>query len=126
MISTFLGITLFLAQFAPPGAGSSWKQYTNARFGFVLTYPAELVAGEEAMNGDGREFHTKDGEFSLAAMAHFFVPESGDSYEKRWQEELEAPDVNITYKKKTPNWYVVSGITKEGTEDLSQAVSQRG
>ena len=96
-----------------------WKKYSNARFGFVLTYPAPLIAGAEAMNGDGREFHSADGEFSIAAMAHFFVPDSGDSFEKRWQEELDTADVTITYKKKAPNWYVVSGVTKEGTEVLS-------
>ena len=101
----------------PAGAGEAkWKTYANARFGFVLTYPPNLVAGAEAMNGDGREFHSQDGQFSLAAFAHFFVPESGDSFEKRWQEELSTPDVTITYKKKTPNWYVVSGIAGDGTE----------
>lgn len=116
MTSVFLGLALFLAQLAPPQADSSWKQYANARFGFVLTYPAELVAGKESMNGDGREFHTRNGEFSLAAMAHFFVPESGDSLESRWKEELNTSNVTITYKKKTPHWYVVSGLTKNGTE----------
>ena len=92
------------------------KKYENARFGFVLTYPPGLIAGPEAMNGDGREFHTADKEFSLAAFAHFFVPDSGDSFEKRWQDELDTPDVKITYKKKTGEWYVVSGLTKDGTE----------
>ena len=93
-----------------------WHKYANARFGYVLTYPATLIAGPESANGDGREFHSADGEFSLAVFAHFFVPDSEDSFEKRWQEELALPDVTITYKKKTPNWYVVSGITKDGTE----------
>jgi len=35
-------------------ANGEWKKYANARFGFVLTYPAELIAGEEALNGGGR------------------------------------------------------------------------
>jgi hypothetical protein len=106
----------FLFLLTVEGSDSGWKKYANARFGFVLTYPAELIAGKEAMNGDGREFHSKDGEFSLAAFAHFFVPDSGDSFDKRWQEELDSPDVTVTYKKKAPNWYVVSGLTKSGTE----------
>jgi hypothetical protein len=75
-----------------------------------------LIAGREAMNGDGREFRSADGEFSVSAVAHFFAPDSGDTFDKRWQEELDTPDVTITYKKKTPNWYVVSGVTKDGTE----------
>ena len=93
-----------------------WKKYENARFGFVLHYPANLIGKPEAMNGGGREFHSPDGEFSVAAFAHFFVPDSGDTFDKRWQEELATPDVTITYKKKTPNWYVVSGVARDGTE----------
>jgi hypothetical protein len=111
----FSAILIFL-QANAPAADSEWKKYANARFGFVLTYPATLIAREEAMNGGGREFHSKDGEFSVAAFAHFFVPDSGDSFEKRWREELDTPNVTITYKKKAPNWYVVSGLTKSGTE----------
>ncbi len=98
------------------GEDLSWKKYANARFGFVLTYPATLIAEEEAMNGDGRTFHSSNGDFQLTAMAHFFVPDSGDSFEGRWQEELKMADVDITYKKKSSHWYVVSGVTKDGTE----------
>lgn len=109
-----LGLSLFLANLQ--AAELKWKKYENARFGFVLSYPATLIAGPEPTNGGGREFHSADKEFSVASFAHFFVPESGDSFDTRWKEELETPDVTITYKKKTPNWYVVSGVTKDGTE----------
>ena len=104
-MKTFLVMFLFLTLLGPArGSEEAWKKYANARFGFVLTYPATLIAGREAMNGDGREFHSADGEFSLAAFAHFFVPDSGDSFDGRWKEELETPDAKVTYKKKTPNW----------------------
>jgi hypothetical protein len=99
-----------------PSAETMWKKYENGRFGFVLTYPASLIGSREPDNGDGREFHSRDKEFSVAAFAHFFVPDSDDSFEARWQEELNTPDVTITYKKKTDSWYVVSGLTKTGTE----------
>jgi hypothetical protein len=108
---------LFTLLFTPArAADSKWKKYENARFGFVLAYPDGLIAEPEAMNGDGREFRSADGEFSVSAVAHFFAPDSGDTFDKRWQEELDTPDVTITYKKKTLNWYVVSGVTKDGTE----------
>jgi hypothetical protein len=113
-------VTTAAALVAVAGAHASelkWKKYANARFGFVLTYPATLIAGRETMNGDGREFHSADKEFSLAAFAHFFVPGSDDSFDKRWQEELDTSDrATINYKKKMPNWYVVSGVTKDGFE----------
>jgi hypothetical protein len=113
-LSIFFLCLLLLTQ--THGAEIKWKKYANARFGFALAYPSILIAGPEAMNGGGREFHSRDGEFSLAAFGHFFVPDSGDSFEKRWQDELDSPNVTITYKRKTPNWYVVSGLTTDGTE----------
>lgn len=94
----------------------SWKKYINARFGFVLMYPPSLLAGPEPTNGGGREFHLPNKEFSVASSAHFFVPESGDSFDKRWEQEVGTAGASITYKKKTDNWYVVSGETKDGTE----------
>lgn len=114
-ISLFSLIALALLGSAA-AAELEWKQYTNARFGFALSYPAELVAGREPDNGAGREFHTKDKAFSLSAQAHFFAPDIGDTFEARWQDELKTPDVTIAYKRKTPTWYVVSGVAKNGTE----------
>lgn len=99
-----------------PATETKWKKYENGRFGFVLSYPASLIGSREAENGGGREFHSPDKEFSVAAFAHFFVPDTDDSFEARWKEELETPDVNINYKKKSDTWYVVSGTTKDGTE----------
>ena len=96
-------------------AETEWKEYVNARFGFRLSYPAILVASREPDNGGGREFHTPDKSFSLAAYAHFFVDDV-DSFEDRWQNELKSNGDTITYKKKTKTWYVVSGVAKDGTE----------
>jgi hypothetical protein len=59
------------------GALVRGREYAKGRFGLVLTYPAMLIGSREAMNGDGREFHIADHEFSVAAFAHFFVPEGG-------------------------------------------------
>jgi hypothetical protein len=113
----WLIVVLIACQSRVQASDVAWKKYANARFGFVLAYPPSLIAGEEAQNGGGCEFHSKNKEFSLAVFGHFFVPESGDSFEKRWQEELNTSDgATITYKKKTANWYVVSGLTKTGTE----------
>ena len=90
-----------------------WRKYTNERFGFVMSYPATLIASRPPDNGAGREFHTADGAFSLSAQAHFLADQT---LESSWNEELNTPGVTITYKRKAKDWYVVSGVTDEGTE----------
>jgi hypothetical protein len=114
-----VSFALFAAVFFALAVGAAemkWQKYTNGRFGFILTYPAPLIASPEPTNGDGREFHTPDHEFSVTASAHFFLPDSGDSLEARWNEELTTPNVAINYQKKAPTWYVVSGVANDGTE----------
>ncbi len=114
-ISAFvIGLILFLADVR--AAGPKWKKYPNARFGFVLTYPGELIAGPLPANGGGREFHTADGEFSVLANGHFLMADDGDSLEKRWKDELKECGDSVTYKKKVATWYVVSGVGKNGVE----------
>lgn len=112
---TFLALFALLAVTAP-AQDLKWRKYTNERFGFALSYPSTLIAGPEAQNGSGRELHTPDKAFSLAVSAHFFHPDIDDTYEARWNEELSTLGDTITYKKKTPTWYVVSGVAKDGTE----------
>lgn len=107
---------LVLVPLLAVAADSGWRDYANGRFGFVLSYPDSLVAGPEPTNGAGREFHSRDGEFSVAASAHFFTPDSGDSLDTRWKEELQVLDGTISYKRKTRTWYVVSGVARDGTE----------
>ena len=103
-----------------------WRKYTNERFGFTLSYPSTLVAGVEAQNGSGREFHTPDMTFSLAVSAHFFAPDIGDTFEARWNEELSSLGDTINYKKKTDAWYVVSGVAKDGTEYYHKKMRKGG
>jgi hypothetical protein len=84
--------------------------YVNPRFGFQMSYPPELVASPEPENGDGREFHTRDKTFSVAAFGHYLVD---TTLEACWQEDLKQYGDRITYKKKARDWFVVSGV-KDG------------
>jgi len=97
-------------------AEEGWKVYTNARFGFRLSYPSVLKPSRAPDNGGGQEFHTADKEFSIATFGHFLLKDDGDSLDKRWEEELKELGKTITYKKKAATWYVVSGVAKDGTE----------
>lgn len=109
-------LTLAMSLFTAAGAEPAWKEYRNARFGFVLAYPAALTASRAPANGGGREWHSANGEFSVTAEGHFLQVDDGDSLEKRWQEELKERGATVTYKKQAATWYVVSGVTKEGAE----------
>lgn len=104
-------LTLFilpLMSSAEPG----WKVYVNGRFGFKISHPASLIASRDPDNGDGRELHTKDKEFSVVAVGHFLHDATLDSL---WEDQLREYGASITYKKKAKDWYVVSGV-KDGTE----------
>jgi hypothetical protein len=96
---------------------AKWKTYVNPRFGFSLEYPTELIGSREPENGAGREFHTKDEEFSILAHAHFLgAVDESESLESVWKEALKELGSTVTYKKKGKDWYVVSGVKPDGTE----------
>jgi hypothetical protein len=91
-----------------------WSTYTNERSGFRLTYPASLIASREPDNGDGREFHSRDREFSVTASGHFFaLPDQ--SLDTVWREDVAELGGTVRYKRKTRNWFVISG-TKDGRD----------
>lgn len=91
-----------------------WMRYTNARFGFVLPVPPGMKSTRPPDNGDGQAFVSLDGKVTLTGWGSFNVDNFGD-VEARWKDELEEKDRTITYKRKTENWYVVSGVQKDGT-----------
>jgi hypothetical protein len=122
MKSRLLAVLLLFAAVAADAAAPGFKDYTNARFGFKISYPATLIAGRDPTNGAGREFHSKDKEFSLATFAHFL---NGETLDSMWQDELKVLGDNITYKKKDKDWYVVSGA-KDGTEFYHKTYVQGG
>ena len=112
--SILLSIVVLLLLAPARAEDESWKEYKNARFGFLLKYPPGLVASRAPDNGGGQEYHSQDKEFSVAAFAHFLV--DGDSLDQQWAGELKELGDTVTYKKKTGDWYVISGVARDGTE----------
>lgn len=91
-------------------APDAYKTYGNARFGYSICYPSNLFAPQpEAENGDGREFHSKDGAILRAWGMNNALD---DSIKQAYEDELEnynKPGSSATYKVLRSNWFVVSG-----------------
>ncbi len=91
-----------------------WGIYRNPRFGMVIPVPPGMVPQRPPDNGDGQAFTTPDGKVSLTVYGSFNVDNLGD-VEARWKEALAEPGRTITYKRKTDGWFVISGVTQDGT-----------
>jgi hypothetical protein len=68
-MKTLAATLLILAALTVPASADS---YANARFGYVLTYPAGAFAPQpEAANGDGRHFKALQGGADLAVWGGY-------------------------------------------------------
>ena len=89
-------------------------RYENPRFGVSIPVPPGMVASRPPENGGGQEFATPDGKVRLLVWASFNVDGQGD-LDVRWAHELADRGQTLTYKRKAKSWFVVSGVTKDGT-----------
>lgn len=112
-----LALWLLVLVVTAAGRDGDWKTYKNERFGFSVQIPESLIASRAPDNGAGQEFHTKNGEFSILAHAHFMaVADESETIDTRWKDALKELGDTVSYKRKTATWYVLSGTTKDGTE----------
>jgi hypothetical protein len=91
-----------------------WKRYTNPRFGCSIPVPPGMVPRQPPENGAGQGFMTPDGKVRLLVWGSFNVDGQGD-LDKKWAEELADTRMTITYKRKAKSWFVISGVTHDGT-----------
>ncbi len=91
-----------------------WMIYENPRFGSIIPVPPAMVPLRPPDNGDGQAFVSPDGTVVLTVYGAFNVDGNGD-LEARWQADLAEAGRTITYKRKTPGWFVLSGVLPDGT-----------
>ncbi len=110
-------LVLVLLEMLAPDAG--WKRYDNGRFGYSVCYPPELVPQREADNGDGREFHSRDGKVTARAYGSYEQPAEGGK--TAFAQELEyalqyAKDKGyvVGYKLVKPHLFAISGTSPGG------------
>lgn len=96
-------------------AASEWQACSDPRFQFVLQYPPGLVHSRDP-GTSACSFKTPDAEFSVEAVLQPDAANSGDTLEARYQKELDLLGGTVTYKRKAETWFVLSGVTPDGTE----------
>ena len=74
----------------PPQVPQNFIPYENARFGYTLSYPPQLLIAQEApQNGGGQAFQTADGTFTVNSFASF---NSDGSSPEQYRQQVQAND----------------------------------
>ena len=88
--------------------------YVNARFGYSVSYPADLLVPEpEADNGDGRRFHARRGTAAMLVWGAYNAEKQSPAGIAR-QYEADCGAGKVTYKVAKPALVAFSCITPAG------------
>lgn len=112
-VATFLVVLGFAAVLS--GEETDWKACSDPETRFVLRYPGSLIHST-APAATGCAFQTADGQFNVEAIAQPEAAEQGETLDSRMQKEIDLLGDTVTYKTKGDSWFVLSGVTPDGTE----------
>jgi len=91
-------------------AHAEWRTYENPRFGFAFTYPAHIFTpGQAPENGDGLSFYAPDEEAVISVWGSYNALDHRPKSYFAWARDEVGVVDNITYKRLTKNWLVISG-----------------
>jgi hypothetical protein len=95
-------------------ATSDWGDYTNVRFQYTICYPRGLLIPQgESDNGDGQRFEGRD-DATLAVWGRYEVlGQTLDQIEADTVKQLAGKSGTVTYSRRGPTWFVVSGVTND-------------
>ena len=100
-------VVLLIAQLVSCAtAPESWQRYTNVRYGYSLSCPGSLVAEPEADNGDGRKFHSRDGQFTVTVYGQ--SRSADETLLARWKEETREDPKAIKLKTLTKDSFTIA------------------
>ena len=87
-------------------AQGGYKTYSNARFGYSVSYPANILIPQgEPDNGDGQVFRSSDGHAEMRVFGRYNV--QNETLRSAFNSAQEGK--SVTYKLLRGNFYVVSG-----------------
>lgn len=89
---------------------AKYKVYGNARFGYSISYPANLLAPQgEAANGDGQAFLSSDKNTEMRVWGNFNA--LFRTVKEQYEEDIKTYGAaDVTYKALLKNGYVISGV----------------
>jgi hypothetical protein len=92
-----------------------WNVCSTPKTEYQLHVPASLIHST-APAATGCAFQTPDGEFNVEAVVQSDAATQNETLDGRMQKEIDLLAGTVTYKKKGDNWFVLSGVTADGTE----------
>jgi hypothetical protein len=91
---------------------SDLQEYCNDRFGFCASYPKVFTGQGEAENGDGQVFLANDKQAEIRAYGMLVVEGVNENIQDEFDMGVE--NLQVSYKVVKPDWFVVSGLNKDG------------
>jgi hypothetical protein len=96
---------IFILSVVAPAAQTNYKTYTNARFGYSISYPADLLKAQgETSNSDGQVFANDDAEMRVFGTNMLLNKSLSKEYNAIVKEHGAE---NVTYKTLKKNFFVV-------------------
>ena len=129
MLRWFCSLVLVCAAAAPawalepPGEREFWSICSLPTAQFKLQVPAILIHST-APTATGCTFQSQDGEFNVEAVLE--TASDNETLEGRMKKEGELLAGKTDKKRKGDNWFLLSGVTPDGTEYFRKVFSQNG
>lgn len=106
MLSLAVALPVLLAGVPAMASEHNWNVYANARFGYSICYPADLLSAQpEAANGDGRVFSGRSGAELRVWGGYNVLEQDADAIIR----DLADTDAAVSYRRTAKGWALVSG-----------------
>jgi len=104
-----LSVCLPAGFLAAPAQTADYQTYSNARFAYSISYPANLLVPQgEAENGDGQTFRSKDGGAEMRVWGQYNV--NNESLRVVFDKAVSEWGNGVSYKVMRPGWFVVTAL----------------
>lgn len=101
----------------------SWSICSLPTAQFKLQVPASLIHST-APTASGCTFQSPDGEFNVEAVVQ--TGSGNETLEGRMEKEIDLLSGKVDRKKKGDDWFLLSGVTPDGTEYFRKLFTQNG